>query len=346
MRHSRYDRYLSRASVYLALMILAGLVLTSSLKAQGVDHETVTVFLNDPVHFNPDNPGGDSRPAVLVTDNGRLISTTAELPEFAEPVRITAHVSISPIPKDHLSVHDKWDRAGSIKLISADSPDIELVKFVTAYGGQTDWSIDVSQLAPLLQGRVIVGAFIDTWVSPAWLVDFSLEFTPDSSLPTFHWVLPLFMEQSYAAATYADTGLTVTTAIPSRQQRVMLYYLPSGHCTDGRGPDEFVRKDHVLAVDDKVLFRYQPWRDDCRQFREINPYTKRWSDGWWSSDYPRSGWCPGDLVEPLILDFTDHLDSGRHTVGTRIEGIRPRDENDQYGYWRVSGYLVGKTDPK
>ena len=69
-------------------------------------------------------------------------------------------------------MHDKWDRAGSIRLITEGQPDLEIVKFVTAYGGQTDWSVDVSALAPLLRGPVEMAAFIDTWVSPAWRVDF------------------------------------------------------------------------------------------------------------------------------------------------------------------------------
>ncbi len=304
----------------------------------------LTVFENDPIHFNPENPGGDARDAVAVADNGRLIRTSVNLPEFEQPVRVVANLTVKPIPKDEISVHDKWDRAGSVRLVTADRPDLELVKFVTAYGGRTAWSVDLSHLAPLLAGPVTIAAFIDTWVSPAWHVDLTLEYFADSSLPTYNWVKPLFQEDSFDRAFCADTGLTRELVIPEGQQRVLLYYLVSGHCTDGRDADEFVKKDNVLSVDGRVIYRYRPWRDDCRDFREINPYTRRWSDGYWSSDYSRSGWCPGDTVSPLVLDLTDHLAPGDHSINLVIENIRPRDENDHLGYWRVSSYLVGITD--
>lgn len=304
----------------------------------------VEIFDNDPIHFNMDDPTGKARPAVTVLDNGREIRTSAELPRFDQSIRIMAHLTVKPVPKDELSVHDKWDRAGSIRLVSNDRPDLELVKFVTAYGGQTEWSVDVSHLRPLLETSVEIAAFIDTWVSPAWHIDFSLQYLADSSQPTFDWVQPLYQQDSFDRATCADSGLTRDFVIPEGQQRVLLYYLVSGHCTDGRGADEFIKKDNVISVDGRVVFRYQPWRDDCRRFREINPYTKRWSDGYWSSDYSRSGWCPGDVVEPLTLDLTDHLTPGEHEINLMIENIRPRDNNEHLGYWRVSSYLVGVTD--
>ncbi|MCP4685655.1 MAG: hypothetical protein GY867_09440 [bacterium] len=306
----------------------------------------VQVFVNDDIRFSPDSADGNAREKITVLDNGRLIQTDIGLPVFTGPVRITAKVVLRPIAKDYLSVHDKWDRAGSIRLVAGGRPDLEIVKFVTAYGGRTDWTVDVSHLAPVLRGPVSIAAFIDTWVNPAWKVDFSLEYTVDSTLPEFHWVSPVFFENSFDLETYADTGIEIQTDVPPGQQRVMLYYFTSGHCTDGRGADEFVKKDHVLSVDDFVVFRFRPWRDDCRQFREINPYTKRWSNGWWSSDYPRSGWCPGDVVAPNVLDLSDHLTPGSHKLGFRIESIRPKDEEGHYGYWRTSAFLVGQSDPK
>ena len=81
--------------------------------------------------------------------------------------------------------------------------------------------------------------------------------------------------------------------------------------------------------------------NDCGNFRAINPYCKKWSDGYWSSDYSRSGWCPGDIVAPLELDLTDHLTPGTHTVRFMIENVRPEDENGHFGYWRISGRLLG-----
>ncbi|MDF1545228.1 MAG: peptide-N-glycosidase F-related protein [bacterium] len=302
----------------------------------------VAIFDRGQIRYQPDSVGQFDTESLKAKENGRAIEQEVSLPVLAEPFRITAHLIMEPIPKDELSVHDKWDRAGSLYLVQPGEPNLELVKFVTAYGGRTEHRVDISHLAPLLSGKRTVGAFIDTWVSPAWKVSCELTYTPveePSVAPV--WVMPVFNEPAFDAQTYGETGEELELSIPNGADRVMLYYLVSGHCTDGRGADEFESKDNVLSVDSSVVYRFRPWRDDCRKFREINPYTRRWSDGNWSSDYDRSGWCPGDMVEPLELDLTDHLNSGDHRLGIVIEDIRPRDEEEHYGYWRVSAYLVG-----
>jgi hypothetical protein len=259
-------------------------------------------------------------------------------------MRIAAHLVVHPVPKDELSVHDKWDRAGNIRLVREGMPDLELVKFVTAYGGRTEYDVDLSPLIPLLQGACEIRGFIDTWVSPAWKIEFALRFSPCDTLRPPEWVAPLMYTKSFTAEQSDSGGVAVAVNIAQGSQRVLLYYLASGHCTDGRGADEFVPKDNVIYVDDIAVYRYRPWRDDCRLFREINPYTRRWSNGYWSSDYSRSGWCPGDLVAPLVLDLSDHLTPGRHTVRFQVEAVRPTDENDHRGYWRLSSYLLGWTE--
>jgi hypothetical protein len=123
-----------------------------------------------------------------------------------------------------------------------------------------------------------------------------------------------------------------------------MHYLPSGHCTNGVGAEEFETKDHIITVDGGEVHRSRPWRDDCVNFRSLNPYCARWSDGHWSSDHSRSGWCPGDVVEPELLDLTDYLPPGNHTMTFFVDGIRPRDDQGHLGYWRVSAHLLGWHD--
>ncbi|MFH1688245.1 MAG: peptide-N-glycosidase F-related protein [bacterium] len=301
----------------------------------------VRVFEAADIHFAPERAASASADDITASDNGREISRTIELPSFDSTVTITARLAIHPIPMDALSVHDKWDRAGNVRLAVPGQADIEIVKFITAYGGFTEYEVDVSHLAPLLAGTCTITAFIDTWVSPAWTMDFELEFQTDTNRVAPVWIYGLLYEPSFDREHMADTGVAVAVNVPPGLDRVMLHYYVSGHCTDGRGADEFEPKDNVIAVDDVVVYRFRPWRDDCRRFRAINPYTKRWSDGYWSSDYSRSGWCPGDIVAPLELDLSDHLTGGDHSLRFRIEDIRPKDSDGNYGYWRVSAFLVG-----
>lgn len=302
---------------------------------------TVSVFKENMIHFSPDDSAKYNTDQVVCREGGRIITRTVELPSFTPPVRITAHVALAPIPKDELEVYDRWDRAGNVRLEIRGGPDVELVKFITAYGGRTEYDVDLSPLAPLLHGRCVFKGFVDTWVSPAWKMDFSLTFAPDTQAVNPDWVVPVIYNESVTRDGVGDKGIEVPIVIPAGLHRVLLRYYVSGHCTDGTDADEFVQKDNVIRVDDFVVHRYRPWRDDCRRFRPLNPYCRRWTDGSWSCDYSRSGWCPGDIVAPLELDLTDHLTPGKHTLRFVIENIRPKDANGNYGYWRVSAQLLG-----
>lgn len=320
------------------------LLLCSFISMNEPEAETITVFSSDTIHFDEGNPNRYASAGASFEDNGRVIIRTLRLPALDSNTRIVAHLVINPIPKDELEVHDRWDRAGDVRITMVGKPDLEMIKFITAYGGRTEYRVDATHLSPILQGETSIKAFIDTWVSPAWTIDLELEYSRDSLQRHARWVEPVLFEPSYTREIPGDSGILVTVNVPEGQRRVLLHYYVSGHCTDGIDADEFVKKDNVISVDGVVVYRYQPWRDDCRQFREINPYTRRWSDGYWSSDYSRSGWCPGDDVKPLELDLTDHLTPGSHTIRFVIENVRPKDEKGNQGYWRVSAVVLGVDD--
>ena len=327
------------------------LLLTALAPAGAADPypTTVHVFFDADIHFYPAAPDSLDTETVEAEDRGRVIRRTLDLPEFDTPRRILATVTVRPIPVEATEVGDKWDRAGHVRLALDDGTDIEVVKFITAYGGRTEHTVDVSYLAPLLRGRTTFKAFISTWMSPGWKMDFSLRYEPPTeSIALFleergpsSWVTPLVFVESFSDETPGDAGVEVTVTVPEGLEHVSLHYLVSGHCTDGRGADEFVSKDNVILVDGVEVERYRPWRDDCRHFRDVNPYCRRWSDGTWSADFSRSGWCPGDAVEPHEVDLTEVLEPGEHTVRFHIDDIRPKDEDGAFGYWRVSSYLVG-----
>jgi len=302
---------------------------------------SIEIFGAEPIQFSPGGSAWHDSSAVTIVDNGRVIVRTVTLPDVVGAVRVTAHVSVSPVPRDESDVHDKWDRAGDVRLAVNGLPDIEIVKFITAYGGATEYDADVSHLAALLRGPCTFKVFLDTWVSPAWTVSVALTYAPSTDTLVPVWCAPLAYVESATADLMASGGIRGDVEVPPGLSRVMLHYYVSGHCTDGRDADEFVSKDNVISVDGQVVYRYRPWRDDCQDFRHRNPYCRRWSDGSWSSDYARSGWCPGDLVYPQVLDLSDHFPSGPHRVRFVIEQVRPRDADGHYGYWRVSSHLVG-----
>ncbi len=308
------------------------------------DPTTVSVFRDATVHFNPDSTRKYETDGVTAEENGRTARATWRLPEVAGPHRITALVTVKPIPKTEREVFDRWDRAGNIRLVVDGRPDLEIVRFMTSYGGRTEHEVDVTALAPLLRGACTFRAFVDTWVSPGWRIDFSLRYTPVADYDNATWGTPVYYTDSFNRHDMSS-GAETAVDIPPGLSRVVLRYVSTGHCTDGTDADEFISKANVISVDGVVVARFHPWRDDCRAFRDRNPYTARWTDGTWSSDYSRSGWCPGVEVPPIEFDLTDHLTAGRHTIRFAVEEMRPRDESDHFGYWRISAHLVGWDRP-
>lgn len=332
----------SLAFLLVVVLVLAGCIEKRDTLSDA-DSRTIEIFNESNIQFNPDQPDEFASERIISLDSGRVISTTVDLPEHDGLVKITAHVALHPIPKDEISVYDKWDRAGNVRLGRDDMPDIEIVKFITAYGGYTEYEVDVSHLAPLLRGTCTIKGFVDTWVSPGWKMDFRLTFTPNTYAYLPDWTRGILYEESFDHENMDPEGVTVEVDIPEGLKQVAMNYLITGHCTDGRDADEFVSKDNVILVDGKEVYRFKPWRDDCLQYRAINPYCRRWSDGTWSSDYSRSGWCPGDKVDPVKIDMTPYLSPGKHTIRFAIENIRPKDDNDHFGYWRISSHLMGFT---
>lgn len=320
-------------------MFLWLLLLISSL-ALAADSTTVPIFRDVMLHFSPDSSQKYSGQNMTVTDNGRMVSVQVELPALSVPHRIRALLTLKPTVKDERTVHDRYDRAGNICLIQEGKPDLEIVRFMTSYGGRTEHEVDVSYLSPVLRGRVTLRAFVDTWSSPGWQLDFSLKFVPDTAYDMPNWVEPIYYSNSFNAHDM-PAGAVVSVAIPDSFARVAMIYTSTGHCTDGVDADEFISKANVIRVDNLVVERYWPWRTDCREYRELNPYCARWTDGSWSSDYSRCGWCPGKEVVPHEIDLTDHFSLGTHEIKFDVENMRPKNEKGDHGYWRVSAYLVG-----
>lgn len=339
------------------LLLIAALpagpgVAPSVQAADARDARTVHVFHQAMVHFLPDSADRYPGPGLEWRDNGRVVARTIDLPRFEGAHRILAHLTVQPVPKTEATVHDPWDRAGSLRLVVPGGADVEVVKFITAYGGRTTHTVDVTELALLLRGRTTFLGFIDTWLTPAWRIDLALEyrpipaarpaveFVPEADPLAPDWVSPVLLVDHFDADTSSAGGVAIPVEIPEGIDSLVVRYLVSGHCTDGRGADEFVTKWNVVALDDREVARFQPWRDDCRRFREVNPYGRRWTDGSWSADYSRSGWCPGDVVPPRFLVVSPVPAAGHHALRVQIEDVRPKDESG-LGYWRVSAALLG-----
>ena len=252
-----------------------------------------------------------------------------------------------------------------IKLEKNYTPLVELVRFFTPFGvhhynqyrslNDKEWEDaayykqDVSDLRQYLQGDVYIGAFIGNYDAGGHKVTLDLKAYPESyewsgNVNKEYWTLPLFntcnvMEmsgQNYGKLFETDS-LTVTFTVPEGLTSLRLRYLSTGHGGWDNG-DEFVPKENVILIDGQPRFRHTPWRSDCGTFRVFNPASGNFWNGLSSSDYSRSGWCPGTATQPVYFDLTG-LTPGEHTITIAIpQGQR---EGSYFSAWNVSGVLIG-----
>ncbi|MCB0732441.1 MAG: peptide-N-glycosidase, partial [Ignavibacteriae bacterium] len=137
---------------------------------------------------------------------------------------------------------------------------------------------------------------------------------------------------------FHDDSLEVTVEIPEGLESLSLRYTSTGHGGWGGG-DEFNPKMNEIFIDDSLVYKFIPWRDDCATYRLLNPASGNFGNGLTSSDLSRSNWCPGTVTIPEIITL-DNLEPGSHTFKIAIP-IGER-EGGSFSAWNVSGTLIGK----
>ncbi|MGV8091141.1 MAG: PNGase F N-terminal domain-containing protein [Mangrovibacterium sp.] len=245
------------------------------------------------------------------------------------------------------------------------SPIVELVRFFTPFGihyfnDKRDVGIawedtafykqEVSDLLPLLKGETWIGVFIGNYDGGGHKVSLHLKYhlnnmEIDEKPVKKYWIKPLFtttnvMEmagQEYGTM-FKDDTLKVDFDVPDGVKNVTFRYISTGHGGWGEG-DEFVPKTNEIFIDSAPFFKYTPWRTDCGTYRAYNPASGNFRNGLSSSDYSRSGWCPGTVSNPLYMPVKA-LSPGKHTLQVYIP-IGERD-GTMFSAWNISGVLIGE----
>ena len=242
-------------------------------------------------------------------------------------------------------------------------PPVELVRFFTSFGAghfnekvqinglnwteENYYKQEVSELRDRLQGDVLIGAFIGNYDKGGHIVSLDLVAYPGEyewdetpcrqhSLPLFNTCNVMEMSGQNYGRLFATDSLEVTFEIPEGANDVRLRYISTGHGGWGGG-DEFNPKENVLFIDGAKTFTHTPWRCDCATFRDQNPVSGNFWNGVSSSDYSRSGWCPGTATNPVYFDL-GFLKPGKHTL--RVAIPQGKDEGGSFSHWMVSGTLL------
>ena len=156
------------------------------------------------------------------------------------------------------------------------------------------------------------------------------------SIPLFNTCNVLEMSGQNYGRLFATDTLEVEFELPDSIKNVQLRYISTGHGGWDNG-DEFNPKENAIFIDGVKMFAHTPWRCDCATFRDQNPVSGNFWNGLSSSDYSRSGWCPGTATNPVYFDLNG-LKPGKHTL--RVAIPQGKDEGESFSHWMVSGMLL------
>ena len=242
-------------------------------------------------------------------------------------------------------------------------PPVELVRFFTSFGAghfndrvQIDglewaeenyYKMEISELRDRLRGDVLIGAFIGNYDKDGHKLSLDLLAYPgenkwsdkplkEHSMPLFNTCNVMEMSGQNYGRLFVTDSLEVEFEIPKGAKNVRLRYISTGHGGWDNG-DEFNPKENAIYIDGVKQFTHTPWRCDCATFRDQSPVSGNFWNGVSSSDYSRSGWCPGTATNPVYFDLSD-LKPGKHTL--RVAIPQSKDEGESFSHWMVSGVLL------
>lgn len=245
-------------------------------------------------------------------------------------------------------------------------PIVELMRFFTPFGvgkyndrvkldgldweNETLYKQEVTELKPLLEGEVLIGVFIGNYDGGGHKVSLDIKSYPndyewniDDKSSLNHQIVPLvntcnvleMAGQNYGKI-FGTDSITVHFYISKNDSNITLRYISTGHGGWGGG-DEFNPKENEIFIDGVKRFSHTPWRCDCGRYREWNPVSGNFWNGLSSSDYSRSGWCPGTATQPVYFNLND-LKEGNHTMTIAIPQGKPIEGG--FSHWNVSASLI------
>jgi len=247
----------------------------------------------------------------------------------------------------------------------SDSMDMRRPVYIPHWEKEVSWNQQITDRFSRLHGDVWIGVWIDTWTKEGYNVSLNVSF--DETEAEFWPAEKSHIEPVLNTVPYADGqrlfdmfsngDIETEITIPPDVENVKMYYVTTGHGGHSGG-DEFVKKENRIYLDDKEIYSFIPWRDDCASFRRFNPHSVVWSredtieyidrkarayrtkvieERIASSDLSRSNWCPGSDVIPEIIDLKN-ISAGSHTLKISIPEAQVLEEN-RFNHWLVSAWL-------
>lgn len=233
------------------------------------------------------------------------LDTTIAMPVFSGTYsKIVAYLSYE-CPVEGC---EEWDRVSKITTRGANGEFIELVRYITPYGVACYDSIDITDLASQLQGKMdLVANF-----PPKSVLTIEIKYFEGTPAHNYSWVTPLWHADypfgKYVAAGVAEQpaeqralNLNETYGIPVESAFIRI--VSSGHgwgSNNSENAAEFRESTHHIKINGANAFDQHLWRTCNPSPTGCSPQSGTWY-------YNRSGWCPGTIPQLWRFDLAANL---------------------------------------
>ncbi len=322
---------------------------------------TLKVFANA---FGDTNPLNDTATATF-TKLGA--SNQLEIPIFTAKQHNFAgagqsHLATVPLPDDNTGYSqilmtislacpntgcDPWDQPAKISLIK-DGEVYEIARFITPYGkGCGPWVVDVTDFKTLLRGSCDFSSYIQVWGSSGWLLNASLTFVKGNAIHPYQrltnlWATDNWIYGDTAKASYDLPAMTIPIESATKVSDFRITI--SGH---GQGNTsnaaEFSNFTHTVEANGSNFSSHNLWKNDCATNTCSNQF------GTWQ--FSRAGWCPGQEVQPHVVDVTSAATPGQDLVMDYVLQDYTNFLNTGYNggshtepHYKIHAYLVQRSD--
>jgi len=134
------------------------------------------------------------------------------------------------------------------------------------------------------------------------------------------------------------TQKTFTFELPENCEKGKIFLITSNHGAN-EGGEEYIRRKHIVKLDNKEVLVYTPGGKSCEPFRKLNTqgngiYERepKTEDEWTSWN----NWCPGDKVPIRVIEI-GKMKKGKHTIQIAVPDA---EFVDKQGYFPVSIYFM------
>jgi len=241
---------------------------------------------------------------------------------------------------------DPWDQPAKISLLR-DGQTYELARFITPYNKACGpWTVDVTSFKSLLHGACNFESYIQVWGTQGWLLDVSLTFVKGSTAHPYQKITRLWETDNWV---YGDPNISYDLPVQNVNINALTQELEFRMTNSGHGQAntdnaaEFSPKTHTVVVNGSNVASHYLWKADCN----INPCSPQ--SGTWQ--FSRAGWCPGQEVQPYLVNLNAQLTAGQsmsfdYTLQTYTNLLNTGYNGSSHTepHYKIHAFVVEKSD--